>query len=138
MNPDKPKVHGIGGVFFKARDPEALGRWYRDHLGLEVAEWGGAVLPWQRTDRPGNACTVWSPFRDDTRYFEPGQREFMINFRVDDLDAMLRSLREAGCEVLDRFEDCDNGRFGYVLDPEGSLIELWEPAAEDPEGQGGA
>lgn len=132
MSNEKSKVHGLGGVFFKARDPQALGAWYRQHLGLDVSEWGGAVLPWQRVDGGGSAYTVWSPFREDTTYFEPGNKPYMINFRVDDLDALLVELRAAGCQVLERREDCENGRFGYVLDPEGALIELWEPAAEDP------
>ena len=133
----KAKVHGIGGLFFKAQDPESLGRWYADNLGVGVQPWGGAVFEWRRRDaapdpRLARGYTVWSPFKADTEYFSPGTKEFMVNFRVDDLDAMLEQLRAAGAQVLDRKEDCENGRFGYVLDPEGTLIELWQPAADDP------
>lgn len=133
----KAKVHGLGGLFFKAKDPETLGRWYAEHLGVPVQGWGGAVFEWQRRDpapepKLQQGYTVWGPFKPDTEYFQPSQKEYMINLRVDDLDAMLAQLRAAGAQVLDRQEDCENGRFGYVLDPEGTLIELWQPSAADP------
>lgn len=128
MAEDKPRVHGLGGVFFKARDPAQLAQWYARHLGLDVQEWGGALLHWRRDDTGGRACTVWSPFAATTDYFKPSDREFMLNFRVDDLDATLAALRAEGCNVLDRGEDGEQGRFGYVIDPEGTLIELWQPA----------
>lgn len=129
----KPKVTGIGGVFFKARDPDALGAWYRQHLDFDVQAWGGAVFEWDRRDRPGETgCTVWSPFKADTKYFEPSDKPYMLNLRVDDLDAVLASLRNAGVQVLARGEDSEQGRFGYALDPEGTLLELWQPAPPDP------
>ncbi|RNF84203.1 VOC family protein [Montanilutibacter psychrotolerans] len=130
MSDSKPRVHGLGGVFFKADDPAALSQWYADHLGIPMEGWGGAVLPWNRVDTGERACTVWSPFSADTRYFEPSTKPFMLNFRVDDLDATLAALRAEGCNVLDRGEDSEQGRFGYVVDPEGHLIELWQPRSE--------
>jgi catechol 2,3-dioxygenase-like lactoylglutathione lyase family enzyme len=133
MGSDVARVHGIGGLFFKARDPEALGAWYREHLGFDVQSWGGACFHWNRTDRAQRGYTVWSPFAEDTRYFEPSTRGFMLNLRVDDLDATLEALRAAGAQVLERREDGPNGKFGYVLDPEGLLLELWQPAPDDPE-----
>jgi predicted enzyme related to lactoylglutathione lyase len=126
------KVTGIGGVFFKSSDPVALGQWYRDQLGVEVQPWGGAQFFFNRRDRPGVGYTVWNPFAADTKYFEPSERPYMINLRVDDLDAMLAQLRATGAQVLDRHEDGENGKFGYVLDPEGNLLELWEQSDDDP------
>lgn len=128
MTSASPRVHGIGGVFFKADDPAALSAWYGRHLGLKVEEWGGAVLPWKRADTGGDACTVWSPFNAATEYFKPGTKDYMLNLRVDDLAATLAGLRAEGCQVLDRYEESEQGKFGYVLDPEGGLVELWEPA----------
>ena len=120
---------GIGGVFFKARDKAALSAWYRDHLGVPVESWGGASFSWCDHDPGQDAVTVWSPFEATTTYFEPSSAPFMINFRVRDLDAMLSQLREAGCDVDDRIEDSEFGRFGWVMDPEQNRIELWQPPA---------
>lgn len=131
MTAKTPRVHGLGGVFFKSRDPAALGEWYRRHLDFDVAEWGGAVFNWNRQDPPGAACTIWGPFAEDTGYFQPSDKPFMLNLRVDDLDGVLAALREEGCQVLDRREDGPHGRFGYVVDPEGLLLELWQPAPAD-------
>jgi predicted enzyme related to lactoylglutathione lyase len=127
----KPRVHGVGGVFFKARDPAALASWYREHLDFEIANWGGALFNWKRVDTRANGCTVWAPFNHDSQYFAPSNKPFMINLRVDDLDATLGELRVEGCQVLDRREDSAQGKFGYVVDPEGTLLELWQAAAED-------
>lgn len=121
------RVRGIGGVFFKARDPKALGAWYAKHLGLVLEGWGGALFPWREHDARGDACTVWSPFPADTKYFEPSASPFMINFRVDDLDAMFAQLRAAGVAVEERVERSELGAFGWVMDPEGNRIELWQP-----------
>ena len=126
----KPRVHGLGGVFFKSPDPARLAKWYETHLGLPMASWGGAVLPWKRADTGGDACTVFSPFAAGSTYFQPSQREFMLNFRVDDLDATLAGLRAEGCQVLDRGESGEQDQFGYVVDPDGTLIELWQPPAD--------
>ena len=120
------RVTGIGGIFFKSRDPAALGAWYRDHLGLDVTDWGGAVFEW---GGPGSAkgMTIWSAFKSDTTYLEPGTASFMVNFRVADLDALLAALRAEGCNVEARTEESEQGRFGWVIDPEGNKVELWEP-----------
>ncbi len=117
------KVLGIGGVFVKSRDPEALKAWYRDALGMDITKWGGAKLP-----NDGKAHTVWSAFGADSSYFEPSPHDVMINLRVDDLDGMLARLREHGANVLDRGERGEFGAFGYVVDPDGRLVELWQPA----------
>lgn len=126
------KVTGVGGVFFKADDADELREWYRDRLGLDVQEWGGTQFFFDRRDAPGIGYTIWSPFPADTEYFQPSEKPFMINLRVDDLDGMLEQLRSAGARVLDRREDTENGSFGYVMDPEGNLLELWEQSADDP------
>jgi predicted enzyme related to lactoylglutathione lyase len=126
--PSRGRVLGLGGLFFKSRDPRALSAWYAEHLGFPVAEWGGAVF--RNADDPNPAaCAVWSPFAADTTYFEPGAHAFMLNLRVEHLDALIERLRSSGCRVLDRSEDSDLGRFRYVLDPEDHLLELWEPKA---------
>ena len=116
-------VLGIGGVFVRSKDPDALRAWYRDLLGLEIQDWGGAQL-WSTPGSYG----VWSAFRADTTYFAPSEREFMVNLRVDDLEALLARLRAGGAHVLDRREDSSDGKFGYVVDPDGTLLELWQPA----------
>lgn len=114
------KVLGIGGVFVKAKDPTALCAWYRDMLGMEIAEWGGAQL-WNE----GKTYAVWTPFKADSSYFEGS---FMINLRVDDAEALAADLRAKGANVLDRGEDTDDGKFRYVVDPDGTLLELFQPA----------
>ena len=125
------RVTGIGGIFFKAKDPKALGEWYARHLGIAVEEWGGTPFRWGEgaPDAP-SGITVWSPFKADTTYFEPSTASFMINYRVRDLDAMRAQLLEAGVQVDDKVEDSDFGRFGWAMDPEGNRFELWQP----PEG----
>jgi catechol 2,3-dioxygenase-like lactoylglutathione lyase family enzyme len=122
------RVTGIGGVFFKARDAERLREWYRRHLGLPIAEWGGLAFE-GREARPGErmTSTVWSIFPDDSRYFDPSASRFMVNFRVDDLDAVLAALRAEGCDVDPKMDESEYGRFGWVMDPEGNRLELWEP-----------
>ena len=122
------RVTGIGGIFFKASDPAALATWYRDHLRLDVGDWNGAIFNWGGDgSEPG--MTIWSPFAADTTYMSPGTGSFMINFRVADLDALLAALRGEGCKVLDKTESSEQGRFGWVIDPEGNKVELWEPPA---------
>jgi catechol 2,3-dioxygenase-like lactoylglutathione lyase family enzyme len=116
------RVTGIGGVFFRAQDRGALGAWYREHLGVPVDAEGHAIIPESRN-------TVWSPFAEDTGYW-PADKQWMVNYTVDDLDAMLAQLREAGVEVDERTELLEGiGRFGWAVDPEGNRFELWEPAA---------
>lgn len=116
------KVLGLGGIFFKAADPVAVREWYARVLGFEVHDWGGAVF-----DHPKVGATNWSPFADDTRYFEPSQAGFMINFIVDDLDGLLARAAAEGVEPTGRQDD-EMGRFAWILDPAGVKIELWEPA----------
>jgi len=125
------RVTGIGGIFFKARDPKALGAWYRDHLGLDVSDWGGAIFPWGG-DGSEQGMTIWSVFAQDTDKMEPGTASFMLNFRVADLDALLAALRAEGCKVMDEVEASGFGKFGWVLDPEGNKVELWEPPEAKP------
>lgn len=118
------KVTGIGGVFFRARDPEALAAWYEEHVG--VPREGGATYGTFESAGPGER-TVWSAFPSDTEYFGPGSKQLMVNYRVRDLDAMLAQLRDAGVEVDERVEEYEYGRFGWATDPEGNRFELWEP-----------
>jgi predicted enzyme related to lactoylglutathione lyase len=121
------RVTGIGGIFFKARDPEALREWYRRHLGLDVQPWGGAVFRWSDPDPEPDGVTVWNIFPDSSSYFDPSTVPFMVNYRVTDLAAVLSALRAEGCQVEDRTETSEFGKFGWVMDPEGNRVELWEP-----------
>jgi predicted enzyme related to lactoylglutathione lyase len=126
MSTNTEKVTGIGGVFFRARDPVAMAAWYRDNLGIPVQD-GYADLPWSEkspTGKPGS--TVWSVFPDDTDYFGSTRPAFMINYRVADLDKMLAQLRANGVAV-EKVEDFDYGRFAWLTDPEGNRIELYQP-----------
>jgi predicted enzyme related to lactoylglutathione lyase len=122
------KVTGIGGVFFKTRDPEKLKAWYQEHLGITPRSDGAVVFEWREESNPSQlGHTVWAPFPHDTDYFDPSTAPFMINYRVANLDAMLTQLRSAGVDVDDRVEEYEYGRFGWIIDPEGNRIELWEP-----------
>lgn len=117
-------VTGVGGIFFKCDDPKALSDWYRNVLGIAVEDWGGAMFP---RDSQGPPHLVWSPFAQDSKYFAPSSRDFMINFAVDDLDGVIARLKEHGVEILGR-EDADpNGRFAWFVDPANIKVELWEP-----------
>lgn len=122
------RVTGIGGIFFKSSDPKALGAWYRDHLGLDVTDWGGVIFNWGGADSPPG-MTLWSPFAQDTTYMAPSTSSFMVNFRVADLGGLLAALRQEGCNVVDKTDASEQGKFGWVIDPEGNKIELWEPPA---------
>jgi len=121
------RVSGIGGIFFKAKDPAKLREWYRQHLGIESESWGGFAFQWNNDPRADGGNTVWSVFSDDTKYFDPSQKPFMINFRVADLHALLAQLRAESVEVDAKTEESEFGKFGWVMDPEGNRIELWEP-----------
>jgi catechol 2,3-dioxygenase-like lactoylglutathione lyase family enzyme len=126
------KVTGVGGVFFKARDPEALRAWYVRHLGFEP-DANGTILFWSEEEEPRRRVyTVWSPFAEEDRYFEPSTKPFMFNFRVRNLDALLTELKAQGVTVDERLETYEYGRFGWAMDPEGNRIELWEPASGAP------
>jgi predicted enzyme related to lactoylglutathione lyase len=129
------RVTGIGGIFFKANDPKAMQAWYKRHLGIDVQDWGGTAFSWTDADgKPTGGMTVWSikPVGDNS--FAPGTAPFMVNYRVADLRALLNALREEGCNVMDKLDDSEFGKFGWVIDPEGNKIELWEPPAE-PQGE---
>ena len=124
------RVTGIGGIFFQARDPVALRAWYQRHLGIDVQAWGGAAFRWaDEAGSPTGGSTIWSIGAADGQPFAPGRASFMVNYRVDDLAALLQALRDEGCEVLDKTDDSDYGKFGWVLDPEGNKVELWQPPA---------
>jgi catechol 2,3-dioxygenase-like lactoylglutathione lyase family enzyme len=120
------RVTGIGGVFFKARDPKALRAWYREHLGMDVQDWGGTTFRWA-DDGHAEGVTAWTIFPETTDYLNPSTSPFMINYRVRDLAALLDVLRAEGCTVDDRLDESEFGKFGWVMDPEGNRIELWEP-----------
>lgn len=126
------RVTGIGGIFFHAKDPVALRAWYQRHLGIDVQAWGGAAFTW--TDASGTpmpGTTIWSVGDADSQPFTPGTAPFMINYRVADLAALLEALRAEGCQVLEKTDDSEYGKFGWVIDPEGHKVELWQP----PQGQ---
>lgn len=118
------RVTGIGGIFFKARDPKALAAWYERHLGMTSSFENGVVFRWE-----GPGATIWSPFSAETTYFAPSTAPFMINLRVADLAAMLEQLRAGGVEVDEKTESSEFGKFGWIMDPEGNRVELWEPPA---------
>ena len=124
------RVTGIGGVFFRARNPAGLLSWYRTHLGIEVQEWGGTAFRWvDDAGDPAHGTTVWSI--GDGSTFAPSDAPFMVNYRVADLRGLLKLLREEGCQVLEKVEESEYGAFGWVMDPEGNKVELWQP----PEGR---
>ena len=125
------RVTGIGGVFFKARDPKALAAWYQSHLGIALEPWGGAVLKWPEDKANDEGLTVWNLAATDSKWFAPSEATFMINYRVDDLDALLSQLREAGVEVVAGPESHENGKFAWILDPDANKVELWQPMAWD-------
>jgi len=124
------RVTGIGGIFFKARDPAALRDWYRKHLGIDVQEWGGTAFTWaDEAGQPVKGTTIWSVSGADGDCFAPSRSSFMINYRVADLAALLQLLRAEGCNVLEKTDDSEYGKFGWVIDPEGNKVELWQPPA---------
>lgn len=116
------RVVGIGGIFLKARDPKALSAWYHDHLGIPIEQWGGAMFSAKEGD-----ATVWNLFPATTKHFDA---PVMVNYRVADLHALLAALRAEGCNVLDKVDESEFGKFGWVVDPEGNKIELWEAPSQ--------
>lgn len=120
------RITGIGGIFVRSKDPKALAAWYRDVLGLAVEPWGGALLHY---DAPGHPeVLVWNAFSQGTGYFDPSNREFMLNFAVDDLDAFLSRIKAKGVTVIKRDDSDPNGHFAWIVDPDGTKIELYQPA----------
>ena len=119
------KVIGIGGVFFKAKDPKAMAQWYQTHLGIDF---GGNIYSEFKFSAEEKGSIAFSFFQPNTKYFEPSEKDFMINFRVENLDELLNSLREEGVEIVGEPQAYDYGKFGWILDPEGNKIELWQPS----------
>ena len=131
------RVTGIGGVFFKSRnDSGALVAWYQKHLGLSLSSFGGAVLRWPDDKGPDNGLTVWHVADKDSKWFSPSDSSFMINYRVDDLDELIAQLRADGVEIVQGPDSDDNGKFAWIMDPDGNKVELWQPLAADESSKG--
>ena len=121
------KVTGIGGIFFKTKDPQRMKEWYSKNLGLTTNEYG-SVFEFRESDKPENkAYSVWSPFKEDTDYFQPSGKDFMINYRVENIEKLVEELHAAGVTICDEIESYKYGKFVHILDPENNKIELWEP-----------
>ena len=132
------KITGIGGVFFKSKgDPAALAAWYQKHLGLPLAEFGGAVLRWPEDQAEDKGMTVWCLAGSDSKWFAPSTAPFMINYRVDNLGELLANLRAAGVEIFKGPEAHENGKFAWIIDPDGNKLELWEPKLWDDKNKAG-
>ncbi len=126
------KVLGVGGIFFRSKDPAGLGSWYQEHLGFQVEEWGDTRgTSFTPSEMPPASFTVWSAFAAGTEYFGPSGQAYMINLVVDDLDAALENVAAGGAQVLEEREDHDFGRFGWFVDPDGNRVELWQPPEAD-------
>jgi predicted enzyme related to lactoylglutathione lyase len=124
------KVTGIGGIFFKCKDPGKVREWYKTHLGMETDQYG-ANFEWRQADDPSKkGSTQWSPFAETTKYFEPSTRDFMINYRVENLEALVEQLKNEGVTIADNIETFDYGKFVHIIDVEGNKVELWEPVSE--------
>lgn len=124
------RVTGIGGIFFKARDATALRAWYQKHLGIAVQPWGGAAFEWADAESgPVPGTTAWCINDAGSDSFAPSKAPFMVNYRVADLRALVKVLKDEGCNVLDKFDESEYGKFAWVIDPEGNKVELWEPPA---------
>ena len=121
------KVTGIGGIFFKSDDPVKIREWYANHLGLVTNDYGSLFEYREGADPEKVAYLQWSPFEKDTKYMEPSKKDFMINFRVADIEGLVKELKQNGVKVLDEIEEYEYGKFVHILDPEGNKIELWEP-----------
>ena len=128
MNKDEPKVIGVGGIFFKSDNPEETKKWYQENLGLPIDEWG-TMFKSRDIDNPDQVNYLqWSPFDKKTDYFDPSKKEFMINYRVQNIEEFVKILKGKGITVLDEITEYDGiGKFVHILDPEGNKIELWEP-----------
>ncbi len=126
------RITGIGGVFFKSRnDRAALAAWYQEHLGISLESWGGAILKWPDDKAEDKGLTVWHIAEKESQLFSPSDSSFMINYRVDDLEEMIAQLRAGGVEIIQGPESHENGKFAWVMDPEGNKVELWEPMIWD-------
>ena len=131
------RITGIGGVFLKCRgDHVALAAWYQQHLGLRLEPWGGAILKWPEDKADDGGLTVWNLAGKDSTWFSPSESSFMINYRVDDLDALLAQLQAAGVAVVGGPESHENGKFAWIMDPDGNKVELWQPMRWDEKNKG--
>lgn len=126
------KVTGIGGIFFKCKNRALIKEWYSKNLGMESDEYG-SMFEWMEIDNGQKGYTQWSPFDDATRYFQPSSKEFMINYRVENIEALVEELKLHGITILDEIETFEYGKFVHLLDPENNKIELWEPVDEEIE-----
>jgi predicted enzyme related to lactoylglutathione lyase len=125
--PSLKKATGIGGIFFKCKDPKKMREWYKAHLGLNTNQYG-AVFEWrQGADSTKKGFTQWSPFSEKTKYFEPSTKDFMINYRVEDLEGLIDQLRKDSITIVDKIETVEYGKFVHIMDIEGNKVELWEP-----------
>ena len=126
------KVTGIGGIFFKSRHKASeLASWYQKNLGLNLENWGGAILRWPEDKAEDGGLTVWSAADNDTKWFSPSESPFMINYRVDNLDELLEQLKQNGVEIVSGPQSDDNGKFAWIMDPDKNKVELWEPMLMD-------
>ena len=126
------KVTGIGGVFFKSTsDHKALAEWYSRNLGIQLEPWGGAILKWTEDKSDDGGLTVWNAAAKDTKWFSPSTASFMINYRIDNMTEMLAQLQRNGVEIHKGPESHENGKFAWIIDPDGNKVELWEPMAWD-------
>ena len=121
------RVTGIGGIFFKCKDPKKMREWYQTHLGLNTNQYGTVFEWYQGADSTKKGFSQWSPFKETTKYFEPSTKEFMINYRVDNLEALVEELKKEGVTITDTLQTFDYGKFVHIMDIEGNKIELWEP-----------
>ena len=121
------KVTGIGGIFFKCKDPKKLNEWYKKHLGFDTSPYGTNFEWRQEEDSTKKGSTQWAPFAETTKYFEPSTKDFMINYRVENIEALVAQLKEEGVTIVDKIEDSEYGKFVHIMDDEGNKIELWEP-----------
>lgn len=121
------KVTGIGGIFFKCKDPKKMTEWYQKHLGLNTNPYGATFEWYEGPDSTKKAQTQWSPFSETTKYFEPSTKDFMINYRVENLEVLVEELKKEGVTIVDKIESYDYGKFVHILDAEGNKVELWEP-----------
>ena len=126
-NTKMKRVTGIGGIFFKCKDPKKLREWYQTHLGLNTNQYGTVFEWYQGADSTKKGFSQWSPFKETTKYFEPSTKEFMINYRVENLKSLIEELKKEGVTVTDTLQTFDYGKFVHIMDIEGNKIELWEP-----------
>lgn len=124
----KNRVTGIGGLFFKSDDPKASKDWYKTHLGFNTDDWGSTF--WWKNKEGKDCSTQWSPFAKDTNHFKPSEKDYMFNYRVENLAELLDELKKEGVTIIGEMQEFDYGKFGWILDNEGNKIELWEPKDE--------